>query len=78
MNKIKLTQEQIDLFAKIHVGNLLQFFDLVGLKEIKNISKEDKDNLVNAIHLLGKEIGEDYPLTFANNKEIIAYILENS
>ena len=69
----RMTNKQVEMFAKIHVATHASYFDFFGVDEIE-ATDEDKERLIEAVHNLAKKIAKGQPMNFGENKQIVEYV----
>ena len=68
-----MTNKQVEMFAKIHVATHASYFDFFGV-DGTNITDEDKERLIEAVHKLANKIAKGQPMNFGENEQIIDYV----
>lgn len=69
----RMTNKQVEMFAKIHVATHASYIDLFAVDEV-DATDEDKERLIKAVSDLAYKIAKGQPMNFGENKQIVEYV----
>lgn len=79
---MKITKRQASAFARIHIAIHASYFDANGfdsetIPNAPELTDEQKEQLVTAVHSLAERIAKGNPMDLGHNFEILKYVQEN-